>query len=182
MRSGVLLKGNLFYTVGCPHSGKSTFANDWIQGEKLPERGDQFDCFTVHKINKPRVVLGGDDFRSALTGHEFVLQAEGMVASCIDIAAKALLNRGFDVLIDETSSTKATLIRYYRLDINATPIFIDTSREECIRRAIANKREYLVGPINRIANQLDKIRPKWDETIKSIKEYVECVQKTGITV
>ena len=170
MRSGVIEKGHLFYTVGCPHSGKSTYANNWVDGF----------ISGLHENN--RVVLGGDDFRSALTGHEFVLQAEGMVASCIDIAAKALLNRGFDVLIDETSSTEATLIRYYRLDINALPIFIDTSREECIRRAIANKRDYLVGPINRIANQLERIRPKWDETIKSIKEYVENVQKTGVTV
>jgi predicted kinase len=163
-RSGQTKKGNLFYMVGSPKSGKSTIANKWVK-----------DLSTYQLLEgeyNPRVVIGGDDFRTAITSREFIPEAEGLVFAAMDVAARALLARGFDVLIDETSTTKASLLRYYKLDINATPIIVDTSANECVKRAITSSSPYLVAPIMRISKQFDKLMENFDEIIKEVKAEV----------
>lgn len=159
-----MARGKLYATVGLPRSGKSTYADKWVLGDELPPRGDEFDIFTVRKLERPRVIVAGDDFRTALHGKEYLLEAEAQVFATMDVAIRALLARGFDVIIDETCTTEDTLSRYLRLDLNFTPVFIDTPAEVCVERALATGKDYLVLPIQNMARQLADLRPRWDET------------------
>lgn len=153
-RSGSIKRGKLFFTIKLPQSGGSTFCNWFVQ-------------------NRPNcVVIGGDDFRNALYGREFQIEAEGTVFSTMDVAIRALLNRGFDVIIDETSTTEATLFRYYKIDENAKEIWINTTKEECIKRAIENNRRYLVLPIKRMAKQFDFLKKNFKKIKSKIIDYL----------
>lgn len=158
-RSGVpaVERGRLHFTVGLPQSGKSTAANLWAR-----EPG----------AARPRVVLGGDDFRLAVYGREYWPPGEGLVFACMDAAARALLARGFDVMVDETCTTQSTLLRYLKLDEDAVPHFVDTPAEVCVERAREKGREHLVGPIGRMAGQLAELRGGWDDAVAKLKEYV----------
>lgn len=158
-RSGKVGLGKLFYLIGLPGSGKSTVANK----------------FVVDKIKDgvPTVIIGGDDFRKSITSKEFVPEAEGLVFASMDIAIRALLDRGFHVIVDETSTTKETLKRYYRLDINAQPVYVEADVEECISRVIANGKYFLVEPIRRMSKQLDKLMSNFQETINEIKKEIK---------
>lgn len=166
-------KGKLFFVCGLARSGKSTFCDHWVRtGDLLPPRKDELDVFDVWVVERPRAIVCGDDFRTALHGGQFTINAEGTVFAMMDVAARALLNRGFDVIIDETCTTEATLLRYLRIDPWATPIFIDTPAEVCVERARQAGKEYLVGPIQRMAAQLTTLRQNWDETIERLKAYL----------
>lgn len=156
-------KGNLYFLVGLAHSGKSTFANKW----KNEHRGTNY-----LEYNPNRVVIEGDSFRKALYGRSFQIEAEAFVFASMDIATRALLNTGYDVLIDETCTTEATLLRYLRLDENAQPIFIDTPKTECINRAVKHNKSYLVLPIVRMDKQLQSLRRNWSSVVNRLKEYL----------
>ena len=172
-RSGSVKRGRLFFLVGLPQSGKSFVANKWF---KKPELDYDFDGGEAQDpivtVEKPRVVLGGDDFRHAVHGREFQAESEGLVFATMDVCAKALLDRGFDVLIDETSTTEATLCRYLRIDPEATPIWIDTPVEVCKQRALASGRDYLIRPIERMAAQLAHPKANYKEIRAKLLAYL----------
>lgn len=157
MRSGNGEKGRLFFLVGLAHSGKSTVANSWLVEARVP---------------RPRVVIGGDDFRQAVYGKEYDPDREGLVFAAMDTAIRALLYRGFDVLVDETCTTESTLLRYLKLDLDAIALFVDTDVDTCIERAIRNGREYLITPIRRMDSQLKRLREGWDETVNRLRQYI----------
>jgi predicted kinase len=163
-------RGKLFATVGLPRSGKSTYADDWVRGDIAGKRGDEYDVFEVRKIDRPRVIIAGDDFRTALHGQPYLLEAEAAVFAMMDVAARALLARGFDVIIDETCTTEDTLSRYLRLDLDFTPVFIDTPLDVCIQRALDVGRHLLVEPMKNMARQLADLRPRWDEARARLTE------------
>jgi predicted kinase len=185
-------RGGLHYCVGLPRSGKSTWCDRWVrevlskpfkvdwQPAEFLECGDRLK-FKVGDIKpceptpppRARVVIAGDDFRTALHGNAFRVEAEGTVFAMMDVAARALLDRGFDVIVDETCTTEQTLLRYLRLDPNATPVFIDTPEEVCVERALASNKPFLVGPIRRMASQLSGLRDNWDQTVARLKAYLD---------
>lgn len=149
-------RGRLFALVGLPHSGKSTYANTWARECK------QFGTSGPHAVvQRPRVVIAGDDFRHALYGSDYISRAEHVVFTMMDTAIAALLLRGFDVLVDETSTSKPTLMRYLRLDPACELIFIDTPADECKRRAIANNKPELIRVIDRLAPRLANLKTNW---------------------
>jgi predicted kinase len=171
------MAGKLSFVQGLPRSGKSTFCDNWVVfrdslGEIVVNNslwnGESF----LNNAN-PRIIISGDDFRHAIHGSAFNISAESLVFATMDTATKALLHRGFDVIIDETCTTEATLLRYLKIDVNATPIFVDTPESVCIERAIAAGKSYLVQPIKRMSRQLEKLRSSWDETVARLKDYVE---------
>lgn len=183
MRSGISKKGKLYFLQGLPHCGKSSYANNWLNPDSYlwetcepPCKDGIYDKIFTHRkfvdTAKPRVVLGGDDFRQALTGREFLIEAEGTVMAMIDVAAKALLLRGFDVLIDETNTTEASVLRMYKIDIDAERILIDTPKEVCIERAIKANRQYLCGPIERMSKQLDFMKENWEQIRDRVRNYL----------
>lgn len=161
LRSGSVSKekkrGKLYFTMGLPKSGKSTYCNEWVLNQS--------------PANNPRVVISGDDFRAAITGREFQAESENLVFATMDTAIRALLNRGFDVIVDETSSTPETLRRYFRIDRLAIAVIFDTSEDVCILRAINDRQEYLIPHIKRIARQMAITNNK--DVMISINEQVQ---------
>lgn len=150
----------LFYTIGTMRSGKSTYAKQW------QEEG------------KKRVVLSGDSFRKGVHGQIYIGEAEFFVFACMDAAARALLSEGYTVLIDETSSTLNSIERYLRINIDAQPIWIDTSKETCIERAKVLKQEYLIPAIKRVSKQIEELKEDFDNKIYKIKNKIIERQKT----
>lgn len=165
-------KGRLYFTVGLPRSGKSTYCNEWVKGERIVNPDSNAVFAYWYQSGRPRAIVGGDDFRRALHGGEFRIESEGTVFAMMDVAARALLNRGIDVIIDETCTTYETLLRYIKLDINAQAVFIDTPADVCVERAKADGREYLIGPIGRMAAQLEDFRSRWPILLATAKKYV----------
>lgn len=162
-------RGRLHYCVGLPRSGKSTWCDRWVREALTQENETHTDLC----IDRPRAVIGGDDFRTALHGNAFRIEAEGTVFAMMDVATRALLDRGFDVIVDETCTTEQTLLRYLRLDPEATPVFMDATEEVCVERALADNRPFLVGPIRRMASQLKYLRGDWDIIVGRLKFYLD---------
>lgn len=158
-------RGRLYYLVKLPQSGGSTFANVWAQ-TFVDYSGREEWKPTI----RPRVVLGGDDFRIGLHGQEYARTAEGSVFAMMDVAARALLSRGFDVLMDETSTTEQTLMRYYLIDFEAEPILIPTAASVCEARALANKKDFLVPVIRQLSSQKDELLKDWPAAIDRVKD------------
>lgn len=189
--------GRLHFTVGLPRSGKSTYADAWVR--QVPtlhadptewiHQGIDFDlagrAYTTLKLAPAwhqRVVVAGDDFRHALHTHEYRVEAEGFVFATMDVATRALLRRGFDVMVDETCTTQSTLLRYLRIDTEAVPHFIDTPLDVCLKRAADEGRDYLIGPIGRMAEQLKSLKADWVNTVVKLKKFVEYRQGLDVAV
>ncbi len=117
------------------------------------------------------MVVSGDAFRHSIHRHSYIGEAEGFVFATMDVAIRALLDSGHDVIVDETCTTEQTLLRYLRIDPDAVPVFIDTSMAECMRRAVRDGRAFLEGPIRRMNDQLASLLMDWDVTLKRVREH-----------
>lgn len=135
-------RGNLFFCLGCPRSGKSTFADKWVK----------------HPAYRPRVIVCSDDIRLALHGQRYKREAEPMVWAINGYMAEALLARGHDVLIDGTNTTDSSIERLLQIDIDARPFLIDTPKEECLRRAVETEQGDLLPVIERVHAQLEALK------------------------
>lgn len=160
------MTGKLWFTIGLPRSGKTTYCDEWV---------------TDHDHNR-RVVVSGDAFRQALHGHAYIPEAEGVVFAHMDIAVRAFLLSGHDVIIDETATTEATILRYFRIDQEACPVWISTTAEVCIQRALDSNKPYLVDPINRMAQQLAKLKADYPGNFVRLQDYCRVRQNHDIHV
>lgn len=185
------MPGQLYFTVGLPRSGKSTLADRWV-GHATRFSGDHLSLqsflareWPEHEsvwldgsrrwwgdVKRPRAVVAGDDFRTALHGQPYVYESECVVFAAMDLATRALLLRGFDVIVDETCTTEQTLYRYLKIDLDARPVFVDTPAEVCLERARASGRGYLDGPIRAMAAQLASLRADWDGTYARVRQQI----------
>ena len=152
---------SLQFTIGLPRSGKSTFANKWAD-------------------EKPRrVIISSDNIRLALTGKRYEPLAETMVFATKHVMIRAMLDRGFDVLVDGTHSTEISLMRIFEIDINAEPIIFDTRPEVCKSRADITGQSDLYPIIDRISTNLIRLgvwnvdQNKVHESIRLIKRKVQ---------
>lgn len=130
---------NLLYLCGCPRSGKSTLCKKWAEASPM------------------RAIVSSDDIRLALTGKRYEPLAETMVFATKHVMIRALLNRGFDVIVDGTHSTEISIQRILEIDINAVAIPIQTEYNTCIQRAIDTNQSDLVPSINRVYNNLVRL-------------------------
>lgn len=122
-----------------PRCGKSSFCTEWAK-------------------EKPnRVIVCSDDIRLALHGQRYEPLAETMVFAIKHIMIRAHIARGSTVIVDGTHSTEVSIQRLLEIDRGAVAITFDTPMEECIRRANATGQMDLVGPIQRINQQIQKI-------------------------
>lgn len=136
-----MAKGTLYFTIGLPRSGKSTYANEWVKEKPM------------------RVVVCGDDIRFALHGKRFEPLAESMVNAIKLTMIRALLNRGFDVLVDGTHTTRHSIKQLLEIDRYAIGL-LDTNvptAEECIQRAKDTGQEDLIPVIHRMNKNLEEM-------------------------
>lgn len=137
--------------------------------------GDKIeDCLSYEFTTpNPRIVISGDSLRLALHGQVYAKEAEGYIACMMEVMGRAYLAEGYDVLWDETCTTKQSLERVFRLDRNAIPIWMHTSEEECIKRAKANNQEYLIPVIKRCEKQKKHLLLNWVEIKEEILDYLK---------
>src|SRR4051812_504363 len=124
---------SLTFAIGIARCGKSTYCSRWSQ---YLEDWDQTIPLIPGKI-KPRTIVCSDDIRVAVHGDRFNKEAEPFVWTVNTYMTKALLHRGFDVIIDGTNTTEDSIWRILNIEPSARYVLIDTPVEECERRALA---------------------------------------------
>lgn len=132
---------SLTFLVGCPRSGKSTFANKWVN-------------------EKPgRVVVCADTFRKTVYDKVWWQYGESMAYCHAYVAVRALLLDGYEVLYDDTNTSDESLKRIFEIDPSAKPHLIMTPPEICKNRAVELNQEYLLPVIDRCwANLYNRIK------------------------
>ena len=134
------MTGKLFFMISLPRAGKSTFAKDWVTRQPM------------------RVVVCGDTIRLALHGQRYNPLAETIVFGMQHVFIRSLLNDGYEVLFDDTNSSRISIQRLLEIDPNATPIFINTPVDVCKERAIKTGQLDLIKVIDRIDGNIRKIQ------------------------
>ena len=145
--------GKLLYTIGLPRSGKSTIATKWANEKPM------------------RAIVNSDSIRLALTGKRYEPLAETMVFATKHVMIRALLERGFDVIVDGTHSTEISIKRILEIDINAEaiPVYVDAC--ECVRRAKETGQNDLIPTIDRINDNL--INLDFYDNLEGMLEYIK---------
>lgn len=160
--------GKLWILVGLPMAGKSSFGNIWVREA------------VRNPTANPRVVLGGDDFRYGITRGEFNPSAESFVFAGLEAAARALLRRGFDVLIDETHTTLRSISRWVNVCPDVALMWVDAEPELCKQRARQAGKPFLIPHIDRLAAQLVELKRGWPDNFESLKKTIKDRQAVDI--
>lgn len=150
----------LYFCIGRPRSGKSTFCNRWVEQEAK------------------RVVVSSDDIRMALHGQRYEPLYETMVFAIKHVVIRAHLHRGMDVIVDGTHSSEVSIQRILEIDNCAIPILFETSEHECIKRAIEIQQFDLVNPIKRIGRQIDLLIAEGIENV--IERILRKIHERGL--
>ncbi len=144
IKESEIKKGSLYYLIGLPRSGKSTFCNNWI----------------AEKPN--RIVLNADNFRLALHTKGYIHESEDMVNTVIFYSVKALLLSGYEVLVDDTHTRLESRYRWDR--IGGKQIYIDTPLEICLSRVVGSDEDEEISGFKNamkvMADNLKKHPPK----------------------
>jgi len=115
-------------TIGLPRSGKST----WSRKAKYP-------------------IVNRDSIRLALHGQPYISQAEPMVTAIERYMVKSLFYAGHKgVILDATNLKKKYRDAWISDEWQIVYKIFNTSKDECIKRAIADGKEYLIPVIERM--------------------------------
>jgi len=126
----------LLMTVGLPRSGKST----WSKQQSFP-------------------IVNPDSIRLALHGQPFIGLAEGFVWAIAKVMVRALFISGHTtVILDATNTNRKrrdewkskSWVRKYQV--------LNTTAEECVRRAKDGGKEYLVPVIEKMDENYEPIQ------------------------
>jgi len=128
----------LIVTVGLPRSGKTTFARS---------------------LGCP--IVNPDSVRLALHGQRFAAVAEPFVWAITYLMVEALRMAGHETIVVDATNTTAKRRKEWEARYGAEVEWkiIETSPEECIRRARALDDEYIVPVIERMAAEWDLSKP-----------------------
>lgn len=114
------MKNKMLFLKGLPGSGKSTYANQYLQ------------------TNKKAVRVNKDDLRIALFSKSFKQKNEGTVIDVERQTVKFLLSKGKDVIIDNTHFNPIHEAYYRTMATEAEAdfeaVFLDVPVDECIKR------------------------------------------------
>ncbi len=135
--------GNIYFTIGLPRSGKSILCDQWVSykmdivDHQFQPRLHESICEHAHieDSDNPRVIVCSDNIRIALHGCRWSSVAEESVHSIQGVMIRSLLERGFDVIVDGTHTTKSSIARMLRFDENAHYIYVNTNADTCKLRA-----------------------------------------------
>lgn len=156
------MSGKITFCVAAARSGKSTFAKQWLAEEVEGEN---------------RVIVNADQIRLGVYGKRFDKRYEGLVHYIKETSIKHHLKEGSHVLVDETNTYEHTITLLLRLDANATPAYIKSTRAQCIERAIKDNQLDLVekGVIERHFSNLEKLTLEYCGTKELNQENIEKV-------
>jgi len=129
------VKKLLVLTVGLPRSGKTTWAR--LQG--VP-------------------IVSPDAIRLALHGHRFEALAEPFVWAIAKVMVRALFRAGhYTVIVDACNNTRKRRDEWRSDEWALSFMRIETSTEECLRRADAEHDDYIIPIIKRMSDQFEPI-------------------------
>lgn len=140
--------------VGIARSGKSTIC------EQLARKTD----------NRPRVIVCSDDIRLALSGDRFNPLCEDFVKGIKLTTIRALFYRSHYVIVDGTHTQLFHIEELAKIDPEFEYTVVNTSAEECIRRAILTQQDDLIPVIQRMDKQLQDLLMNFDEKIESLRK------------
>lgn len=139
-------KGNLYFMVGNARSGKSTVC------KKLAKE-------------LSATILTQDSFRLAVYDRDYHYDSEPTVFSHIDVAARAMLINGTNVLIDETNTLRWR--RDHWRGLGGIGFYVDTPTEVCVSRCNPEN-EGLIGAVKRMGKNLESFDAHKEEKIARI--------------
>lgn len=130
----------LWCMVGLPRSGKSTWIKD------------------MHYRNEFYPIVSKDAVRLALHGERFLVEKEDEVHRISRMMIHALFLAGHKVVVlDETNTTVKRRNQCRSEHWSVRFKVFSTSREECIRRAIATNDTVIVPIIERMARHFEPL-------------------------
>lgn len=140
----------LVIMCGLPRSGKST----WVSENKGSS-----------------VVLSADNLRYLVYGQRFWTEGESLMWATHSIIFRMLLQQGNDIIIDETNTTpkrREPLIKMAKeFGYTVDCVWVKTSKEECLNRAIYLNDEIIPPVIERMSKEF--IEPNLSEGFNDIK-------------
>lgn len=139
----------LEFTVGLPRSGKSSRVKEIFNQRRM----------LAPYVNY--VVVSGDQIRLALYGCRYSSYGEPSVFASLQVMTRTLLLSGYNVIIDETNTSRESCKRILEICPDAKPIFVLTPPDICIQRAIATQQEDLT-PV---------IRTQWEQLLRIFHDY-----------
>lgn len=135
----------LMIMCGLPSSGKTTRArilsdNNWT-------------------------VVSPDDFRWALHGNAFIKQAEPFVWASVELAVRALLKSGNDVIVDATNTTAQRRKQWKQVadefGIHLEVLYMTTSYDECVKRIyMQDKEDTMLDVLDRMYTSFEPPDPQ----------------------
>ncbi len=131
-------RGKLYFMVGSARSGKSTVCKELAK-----------------ELNA--TILTQDSFRLAVYDKDWWGPGEPVVFGHVDIAARALLISGSNVIIDETN-TLAWRREHWR-GLGGKAFFVKTPLDVCVSRCNANN-DGLIEAVNRMHKNLESFDPR----------------------
>lgn len=122
--------------VGLPRSGKSTWAKSM---RRFP-------------------IVNPDSVRLAIHGQRYVAQAEPFVWAVVRTMIRALFLAGHNVVIlDATNTTRKRRDEWLSIEWETCFKVIETPKEVCIERALADGDTEIVSVIERMASQFEPL-------------------------
>jgi adenylylsulfate kinase-like enzyme len=142
IKYGETKKGKLYFMVGLPRAGKTTLMNKW------QEEGPN------------RVIICFDNIRLALYEKDHLQQMEPFLWEFGTTMAKTLLLSGYDVMMDDTHTSKWK--RDYYKDLGGFGMYLNTPLDVCLSRAPQNHHSFKAA-IRRMAARLEGFDPKAED-------------------
>lgn len=141
---------NLYVMVALPRAGKSTY---------------------VERKLKNIIRVSADQLRILISGERSSPRKEPAVWWVRSIMLEAIMQQGFDVVVDQTNVTrdkrKPLLELARKYGYRSIAIVIKTDKETCRKRAIETRQEDLLPVIERMASNYEEVTAEegFDEII-----------------
>lgn len=133
--------GTIYFTVGLPRSGKTTFRSEFIKHNEV-------------------VIISADELRYLIYGQRFFANGENFVWGVNNIMLEGLLSQGKNVFVDECGITKDRRKNIIRLGkkykYKIICFYFDIPKEVCIERANKENDDVILSVIERMNNNFEK--------------------------
>ena len=142
-------RGELYFMVGSARSGKSTISKNLAK-----------------ELNA--IIITPDSFRLAIHNQGFLLQAEPTVWSHVDVAVRAILINGDNVLLDEVNVIARD--REHWRSLGGKGFYVQCPLEVCLGRANEENNEGFKDSIRDMHKNLETFDP-YDKNERIVRIY-----------
>ena len=141
------MSSRVILLAGLPRSGKSTYSREQVEKGSIPSAA----------------IVNPDSIRLAIHGRLHYPQADQFVWYVAKIMTKALFLAGHEnVIVDATAITRWQRDSWRKemlfsdlKDFSVEIVHINTSKEECIRRAVDSNQKHMIPVIEKMAEDFE---------------------------